>query len=177
MRRERPRVMDWQQVVAAHGPMVWATAYRMLGHYQDASDCYQETFMQALRVANREPVRDWASLLRRLATVSALGALRQRYRRRRVGELGEEMDVADAGPGPVQSAAEGEFLARVRGVLANLRPKEAQAFWLRLVEELSYEEVAAAMGISSNEVGVLIHRVRKRLRQRLADFDLCRKGR
>jgi DNA-directed RNA polymerase specialized sigma24 family protein len=57
--------MDWEQVVSTHGPMVWGTAYRMLGHYQDASDCYQETFVQALRVANREPVRDWGSLLRR----------------------------------------------------------------------------------------------------------------
>ena len=169
--------MDWEQVVSTHGPMVWGTAYRMLGRYQDASDCYQETFMQALRVANREPVRDWGSLLRRLATVCALAALRRRYRRGGVQELSEDMEVADGGPGPVQSAADGEFLARVRGVLANLPAKEARVFWLRLLEECSYEEVAQAMGISVNAVGVLIHRLRKRLRERLGAFDLSREAR
>lgn len=163
-------VVDWEQIVTSYGPAVWSIAYRMLGRYQDASDCYQETFMQALKVARREPVRDWGSLLRRLATTCSLNALRKRYRGKTVGELAVETAATDAGPGPLQRAADAEFLARARGVLASLPAKEAKVFWLRFVEEQRYEEVATEMGVSVNAVGVLIHRVRKRLREHLKGF-------
>ena len=55
----------------------------------------------------------------------------------------------------------------VRGELASLPSPQAQAFWLVSVEQRSYEEVAAQMEIERNHVGVLVHRARKHLQQRL----------
>ena len=44
-------------------------------------DCYQETFLAAVEVWGREPVRSSRALLQRLATTRAMDRLRVRYRR------------------------------------------------------------------------------------------------
>ena len=72
---------DWDDIVARHGRLVWETAWRMLGNHADASDCYQTCFMDAIKLAQRETVRDWPAALRRLATARALDILRVKYRR------------------------------------------------------------------------------------------------
>ena len=57
---------DWPEVVRAHGPLVWRTAYRLLNHDADAADCFQRTFLAAVELV--EPVRHWPAVLVRLAT-------------------------------------------------------------------------------------------------------------
>ena len=37
----------------AHGGVVWQTVYRIVGRDADAADCFQETFIAAMRVAGR----------------------------------------------------------------------------------------------------------------------------
>jgi RNA polymerase sigma-70 factor (ECF subfamily) len=54
-----------------------------------------------------------------------------------------------------------EALARCLG---KLPPKMAQAFSLREVDELTSEEVCAALHITSSNLWVLLHRARKQLR-------------
>ena len=73
---------DWKTIVDQHGQLVWATAWRLLGNPADALDCFQETFLEAIKVARREPVGDWGALLRHLATARALDLLRVRCRQR-----------------------------------------------------------------------------------------------
>ena len=41
--------LDWPAIVREHGPLVWRTALRILGDDSEAADCYQETFISALR--------------------------------------------------------------------------------------------------------------------------------
>ena len=50
---------DWPAIVGEHGPLVWRTAYRLLGGHADAADCFQETFVSAMDVAGREDVENW----------------------------------------------------------------------------------------------------------------------
>jgi RNA polymerase sigma-70 factor (ECF subfamily) len=75
------QVIDWQIIIEKHGPAVWQTAYRLLGNYEDASDCFQETFICALKVSNRQRVKNFPALLVRLATTRAIDQLRRRIRR------------------------------------------------------------------------------------------------
>jgi DNA-directed RNA polymerase specialized sigma24 family protein len=37
-------------VVAAHADAVWRTAFRLLNNREDALDCYQQTFLDAMRL-------------------------------------------------------------------------------------------------------------------------------
>lgn len=73
---------DWEAVVSQHVGIVRHTVYRLVGNHADAWDCIQETFLEAVKVERREPVRNWPALLRRLATARALDLLRVRYRQR-----------------------------------------------------------------------------------------------
>jgi RNA polymerase sigma-70 factor (ECF subfamily) len=160
---------DWPQLVHDYGPLVWRTAYRLLGHDADAADCFQDTFAAALQLSRRQAVAHWPTLLRRLATARALDRLRRRYRER-AGGVTEAADAAAPGPGPVERAEGAELAGRLRDALTHLPPREAEVFCLRCVDDLSYDAIADQLGLSANAVGVLLHRARGRLKGLLAAF-------
>ena len=161
-------VIEWPAIVREHGPIVWKTAYRLLGHDADAADCFQETFLSAMDVARRQQVENWPGLLKRLATARALDLLRRRMRevhRRTSGICWDQM--AASGQGPVQEALENELGDRLRAALCELAPQQGMAFCLRWLSELSYEEIASELGLSVDAVGVTLHRARARLQELL----------
>ena len=61
-------MVDWNQILAAHGPAVRRTVYRLLGQHAAALDCYQETFLAAYRSVEHRPVAHWRTFLTCLAT-------------------------------------------------------------------------------------------------------------
>jgi RNA polymerase sigma-70 factor (ECF subfamily) len=162
---------DWQQIVEQHGSVVWQTAFRLLGDREDASDCFQKVFLDAVQVARREPVRQWPALLRRMTTARALDLLRERYRR---GSRREPMAAATEAvastPLPEQEAEAAELSNHLRLALTRLPALQAEAFCLRWIEGMSYEEISERLEIEPNHVGVLLNRARKRLRQLLDRF-------
>ena len=162
---------DWPSIVRDHGPLVWRTAFRLLNRHADAADCFQQTFLAAVAFAERQSVRDWPALLRRLATARAVEQLRGRYRSAGRAEALDEAEVDPAALDPVDHAAGGELAERLRAALAAIDPIQATAFCLVSLDGLSNTEAAGAMGVSANHVGVLLHRARQALRAKLVGFD------
>jgi RNA polymerase sigma-70 factor (ECF subfamily) len=173
---------DWNVILQGNGPMVWRTAWRLLGNSEDAQDCLQETFLAAVKLSRRELVRSWPGLLRRLATNRALDMLRSRKRRRRTSAAGDlslrkgypehfesVQTVPDPGPDPVQLAEAADLADRLRDALTQLPPREAQVFALRYLDEMSYGEIGDALDLKTNAVGVLLHQARGRLRGLMGD--------
>lgn len=163
-------MVDWNQILAAHGPMVWRTVYRLLGQHADAMDCYQETFLAAFRSAEggRRPVGHWPSFLVSLATRRAIDRLRQRSRFRKWhAPLDDVPEPASPGDPPIEHVQGAECLDEVRSVLAELPDKQAEVFWLSCVEEIPHRDIASQLQVSSGEVRVLLHRARTRLRAAL----------
>ena len=163
---------DWDAVVREHGPLVWRTACRLLTHEADAADCFQRTFLAAVELEAAEPIRNWPAALKRLATARALEQLRARYR-----DAGRLADLPDEPPGdpsalePVDFAAGGELASALRVALAAIDPVQAELFCLVCLEDLSYSDAAAQLGVTVNHAGVLLHRARAALRERLRAFD------
>ena len=157
---------DWQGIVATHSGVVWRTVYRLLGNHQDAADCFQETFLSALDVARRQPVRSWPSLLTCLATARALDRMRRRMRDgARSADVAELKSVASPEPGPDQRAETAELVRMFRELVVRLPDRQAEVFCLRYGSEMSYREIAREMGLKTSDVGVLLHRARGRLRE------------
>lgn len=158
-------MVDWQRIVTKHGPAVWQTAYRLLRNNADADDCMQEAFLSAVEISCREPVRNWRALLTRIATARAIDRLRQRLR-----EAARRDDPADVaavpagGPGPETRAGNAELAARLLLSVSQLPSRQAEAFCLRFLSDLTYDEIAGELGIETNHVGVLLHRARSKLR-------------
>lgn len=159
-------MIDWQAIIEEHGPAVWQTAYRLLGNHADAADCFQETFVSALNVSRRQRVQSFSALLTRLATARAIDQLRRRFRRSDCSRSPDDGSaVEDEAPCPAEQAQQRELAGRVRRLLDQLPAQEAQAFCLRYLNDMSYQEIAGALGISTNAAGVLLHRAKARLRE------------
>ena len=160
--------LDWQELVERHGPAAWRTAYRLLGNRADADECLQETFLAALDVSRRESVANWQALIVRLAASRAIDRLRSRDRRRQR----EQNAVSRATPSPTvppyQNLVEQELADKLRGALAELPARQAEAFCLHSLDEWSYQQISQQLGVSVNAVGVLLFRARERLRVLLA---------
>ena len=171
-------MIDWQVIIKKHGPAVWQTSYRLLGNHADAADCFQETFVSALEFCRRQRVRNFSALLARLATARAIDQLRRRLRRSRFNAVPAEWTgperMPGANPGPAQQAQQQELALRLRKSLTELPPREAQAFCLRYLNDMSYRQIAKELGINTNAAGVLLHRARAKLRE---SFELSAKDR
>jgi RNA polymerase sigma-70 factor (ECF subfamily) len=69
---------------------------------------------------------------------------------------------------PTRCVEDAERADQLRAALGQIPPKQAEAFYLHCVEEWSYQEISQHLDVSISAVGVLLHRARKRLRQRLS---------
>jgi RNA polymerase sigma-70 factor, ECF subfamily len=170
--------IDWPAIVHEYGPLVWKTAFSLLLNEADVSDCFQETFVSALEFSRRQKVINWPGLLQRIAASRALDQLRRRIReqQRHMVDLGTAIPSPDAGP--VQNAEAAELSDRLRIALTQLPPSQGQAFCLRHLNGLEYEEIADEMKISVDAAGALLHRARTRLGELLlgaATVDLKRR--
>ncbi len=163
---------DWKRIVEQHGGLVWATAFRLLGNGEDAADCFQEAFLEAVKISRREPVADWSALLRHLATVRSIDLLRVRCRHASRMDAATDSDGAVSREAdPAQVAEASELAERLRAALPHLSQDQAAVFCLSCLENLSYQEIGERLGMTANAVGVVLHRARHRLRQLLTSAD------
>jgi len=159
---------DWETVVSRHAETVRRTVHRLVGNHADAWDCVQETFLEAVKIDRREPVRNWPGLLRRLATVRALDLLRVRVREReRRGTDVDPANLTGREPSPPESAEASELADRLRAAVAQIPHRQAEVFCLSCFDEMTSEEVAEQMGISPSATRMLLSRARRSLQRLL----------
>jgi RNA polymerase sigma factor (sigma-70 family) len=112
-----------------------------------------------------ETVANWGSLLANIATRRAMDRLRKRYRERMAFAAAE---VEPVGESPPDGRLLGDELRqRIRETLARLPEKQAEAFWLRHVEDFATEDVARHLNVRPSHVRVLVHRAVQQLRTAL----------
>jgi RNA polymerase sigma-70 factor, ECF subfamily len=165
---------NWTQVHEQYGPLVWTTVYRILGHHSDAQDCCQDVIVEAAGSVTQE-IRDWPAFMRWLAVRRALDRLRKRRAESaRFNSQNSQVGAANIATTELQPDSQAmwsELIERLKEELILLPDRQDEVFWLRNVDGLTYEEIAAATGLDANHVGVLLHRARQKLRQRLAELD------
>ena len=156
------------QLITSLGPRIRMVLRTHMRSWDRTADAYQETFLSALRLPAEQQVRHWRTMLLRIATRRAIDRLRQRYQSEKVTVELRQL-AADQTPTetPDARAQSTELRAKVRQALAALPPQQAEAFWLRHLEQLAAGEVAEAMGIEPGHVRVLVHRAASSLRSLL----------
>ncbi len=154
---------SWENIVREHGQMAFAAAWRVVGHAGDAEDAVQEALLDAFHLHRSQHVANWGALLRRLATCRALDLLRKR---RQTEPLCADA-TAPATSEPPLVAVASELAQRLREALLQLAPREAEVFSLRYFGELTNEEIAAELKLTTGAVGVALHKARVRLKELL----------
>lgn len=178
MEQSEPDAFD--EVLREHGQSVWRLIVRVLGSDgHDAADCFQQAFVElAARHQQSRNIRNAGSLLKHIATARAIDAVRRRIRERgRSQNLQEALVPAHRRFEPGTQAEAGELLEDLRTALGELPERQAAAFVLTQIEDVSYEEVAEALGVTVNHLGVLLHRARAALRERLESHRPLRESR
>ena len=157
-------MIDWQRIVRRHGPLVWKTACKLLGNHADAADCFQETFLSAVRITQHQHVKSFPALLRRLATARAIDQLRRRFRNSRLCTNVDISNVAANNPQPEQNLQTRQLVENLRKALSHVPQQQAEVFCLRHLNNMSYRRIAEQLGLKTSAVGVLLHRARANLR-------------
>jgi RNA polymerase sigma-70 factor (TIGR02957 family) len=143
-----------------HRSLLFTVAYEMLGSAVDAEDVVQETWLRWVDVEQDE-VRDPRAYLVRMVTRQALNRLRTlaRLREDYVGEWLPEPVLTSPDVADDIVLAESVSMAMLT-VLETLEPTGRAVFVLREVFEMSYEEIADAVGKTPAAVRQIAHRAR-----------------
>jgi RNA polymerase sigma-70 factor (ECF subfamily) len=159
----------WDEVVRQHADRVYRLAYRLTGNRHDAEDLTQEVFVRVFRSLSSYTPGTFEGWLHRITTNLFLDQARRR-RRIRFDPLADE--AADRLPGrePSPEAAydAAELDDDVQRALDGLIPEFRAAVVLADIEGLTYEEIAATLGVKIGTVRSRIHRGRGQLRTALA---------
>jgi len=139
-------------------------AVRMLGDRDDAEDALQATFLRAYRALHRYQERDrFSAWLYRILVNQCRSIAARRSHRDRVF-VREEAVLLNAPARAASWAGEDEEI--VQRVLAELDPLLREAFLLKHIEEMSYEEMSALTGVGVSALKMRVKRACDRLRDR-----------
>ncbi|GGU88156.1 RNA polymerase sigma24 factor [Streptomyces filipinensis] len=149
-----------QDPFVTHRSLLFTVAYEMLGSAADAEDVLQESWLRWAGV-DQAQVRDRRAYLVRLVTRQALNRLRSlaRSREEYVGEWLPEPLLTSPDVAEDIELAESVSIA-VLTVLETLGPTERAVFVLREVFELSYGDIAEAVGKTTAAVRQIARRAR-----------------
>jgi RNA polymerase sigma-70 factor (ECF subfamily) len=151
-------VNELEALYRQHAPAVFRFALGLSGDRVLAEDLVSETFVKVLTKAPRIETRTALAYLLAVARNTFLSGLRGR---RREVALPEALVAPDVDP--AHRLAEAARLGTVLEALRHLPEGERSALLLRVDHELSYEEIASALGISVTAAKVRVHRARVRL--------------
>src|SRR5918996_6596854 len=160
---------SWDEVVREHSARVYRLAYRLTGNQHDAEDLTQDVFIRVFRSLSTYTPGTFEGWLHRITTNLFLDMVR-RKQRIRFDALGEDAAerLPSREPSPQQVFNDAHFDADVQQALDTLAPEFRAAVVLCDIEGLSYEEIAATLGVKLGTVRSRIHRGRSQLRKALA---------
>jgi RNA polymerase sigma-70 factor (ECF subfamily) len=153
--REEPYT-DFETLYHLHATYVYNACLGIIGNCDDARDATQETFVQLYRslqsLRRPEVARSW---LYRVAINKCTDILR---RRREVELSPEVIDSAASGSDRLKEQ-------RVRQAVLRLKPEFRAVVVLFYFEQLSYAEIAEALGVTLDQVRIRLHRARRAFRE------------
>ena len=168
----------FRHLVERYTPALFNLAYRLTRDREEAADITQEAFRRAFEALPNSRTdlpfkpwlfqiavnlcRDWAKRQRPLA-LADLG--------RESGEAEERADAAeslpDTSPLPMALVEAAETRQALQRAIEDLPPAYRAAIVLRYMEDLSYQDMAATLGLPLNTVRTHLARAKKMLQTRL----------
>ncbi|HEX2267643.1 MAG TPA: sigma-70 family RNA polymerase sigma factor [Actinomycetota bacterium] len=153
-------ILPFQWFLEAHGPVVYRFLHALVGP-NEVDDCFQETFLAALRaypnLRSSENLRGW------ILTIAGRKAIdTSRSKRRRPMPLPDvtQFDL-EASNGHVELIDTDEPLWKAVRALPD---RQRVALVLRVLLDRSYTELAAVMGCSVQTARANVYQALKRLR-------------
>lgn len=171
-----PRKFD--DIFLEHWPQVYGLLLRLVGDHAEAEDLALEAFLRLYqREGSHKPpakgengmnVGGW---LHRVATNLGLNAIRGWKRRQRYEIESGKVELTENAPtSPAEVFAAGEERQRVRLILSQMEPRQAQLLILRHSGR-SYQEIGAALQVPVTSIGTLLARAENEFARRYRAAD------
>jgi len=168
---QTPFDRDFAEIYKTHYRRVFSLCRYLLNSFDAAEDATHEVFLRAQRkLATYDPSLPLSSWLAGIASNHCIDILRRRSTEKRIFDV----DGGDRGEPPSGSRTPlGELMAAERGhdvrnALSRLPEKYRVPLVLAYYNEMSYDEIAAALGLGRNHVATLIFRGKQQLREKLS---------
>ena len=155
----------FSQLVQAYQRPVFNLTYRMLGNSEEAEDAAQETFLRAYaRLGQYDPQMKFSTWVFSIANHHCI----DRLRKRRATHISIDdnpvlENLQEDTPQPEHQALDREQSIELQGLINLLEPEYRTPLVLRYWEEMSYEEIAEAMGVTVAAVKSRLFRARQQL--------------
>jgi RNA polymerase sigma-70 factor (ECF subfamily) len=161
----------WSDIVRLHWRTVFNVAYKFVGRHDLAEDLAQDVFLKLFRSLDtfdrRANFQTWLISVSRNLCIDHYRSVRRE--REAIARDVDPAGLAAAAPGRgAHAALEQRDRARLlRDALDRLAPTLRDAVMLRDIQELSYQEIAARLGVPEGTVKSRINRGRAELARQL----------
>ena len=166
----------FRELVERHQNTVIGTVAKMLGNPSDAEDISQQVFLRIWRNARRyRPDARFTTYLFTITRNLVFNETRRRGRKKEVSaderEENSHHQIEDSPDRrPDAELLQTELREAIDAAIAALPESQRMAVVLRRYEQLSYEEIAAVLGLSVSAVKSLLFRARSALRETLGAY-------
>jgi len=146
--------------------------FMMMGRMETAEDIVQEAFVKGyLALDSFDINRPFYPWITRIARNLALNRIKRESKMSAFSELDEtEIDLPDLSDNPLDSLIDKENDRRLAQAVLALPIPFRIVFVLRMVEEMSYEDIAGKLNISAGTVNSRLSRAREKLVRMLKDL-------
>jgi len=157
-----PEVQELEEIYRRYAPLVYRTAWGVLGNREDAEDVLQSVFLKLLRrECPPDLTRNPQAYLYRAAVTVSLDSLKARRRRPVLVEDLERLEIPAAN---ARARFDEDTHGRVFDAIAQLSPEAAEILLLRYMQNTRIADIAVVLGVSRAAVAVRLFRARARLK-------------
>ena len=158
----------YEAIVSRYQKGLFNVALRMLGNYEDAKDATQTAFIKAYEhLDSFNPEQRFFNWLFRILKNECLNSLRGR-------RAAEPVSVGLAATNRADPVEARERHQAVQSALLTLSVEYREVVVLRHFTDLSYDEIAATLGIPAKTVKSRLYTARQQLGERLAGWHVAR---
>lgn len=167
-------------LIDRHATAIMNLAYRMVGNRAEAEDLAQETFLAAFKsLATFRADSKFSTWLYRIASNKCKDWLR--VKRPGHGLHDVDVDVEESldahvseGRTPEQLLSQQQVALELEQAIQRLPPLYREAFILKHVEGLSYEEMQEILGVNGDTLKMRVYKGRLQLSRELAELNPTR---
>ena len=161
----------WGELYREYAPAMFRFCRRALPTREDAEDATMEIFMKLRdKLVQYDETRSFSAWLYKVAANHCWDLLRRRkIRQDKETEDVETVPLEHPDPNQLDRMIEQSTNDEVRKALAKLGARARMALVMRYYSDMSYDEIADALGVRRAFVGVVLLRARHELRQALGE--------
>jgi RNA polymerase sigma factor (sigma-70 family) len=159
----------WGELYRDYAPAIFRFCRRALPTREDAEDATMEIFMKLKDKLNQyDTARSFSAWLYKVAANHCWDILRRRKIRqdKETGDV-ESLPLEHPEPTQLEKLIEQRSSEEVRKALEKMSGRARMALVMRYYSDMTYDEIADALGVRRAFVGVVLLRARHELRQAL----------